>query len=84
MTDDRIWAGIRRAFERVFDGDMSQVGPATTADDVEDWDSVTNVELLVALELEFGVRFSTGEMARLRNVGELAERIAASQGEAAG
>jgi len=53
------------------------IGRETTAADVDGWDSVTNIEVLVVLEERFGVRFHTGEMASLKNVGELVDAIAA-------
>ena len=43
---------------------------------MEGWDSVSSIALMVALEREFGIRFNTGEMAGLEDVGQLAERIA--------
>jgi acyl carrier protein len=60
----------------VFDDDDVVVNAATTAADVEGWDSVSNIEVLVALEREFGIRFNTGEMATLANVGQLVALIA--------
>ena len=49
---------------------------STTAADVDGWDSVSNMEVMIALEEEFGIRFSTGEMAAVKNLGQLVERIA--------
>ena len=59
----------------VFEDDEIAIGPQTTADDIEDWDSLTHIQLLVAIESAFGVRFNTGEMAGLANVGEMVELI---------
>ena len=50
--------------------------PATTVGDVEGWDSLTHVQIIVAIERAFNIRFRTGEMAGLANVGELVARIA--------
>ncbi len=50
--------------------------PSTTAADVDGWDSVSNIEVMIALEREFGIRFSTGEMATLQNMSQHVERIA--------
>jgi acyl carrier protein len=60
---------------KVFGDDDVVVQPSTTAADVEGWDSVSNIEVLVALEREFGIRFNTGEMATVANVGELVTLI---------
>ena len=52
------------------------IGPETTAKDIEGWDSLANIELLVAIEKSFSrVKFNTGEVASLRNVGELVAAI---------
>ena len=50
--------------------------PASTAADVEGWDSLANVQIIVAIEKRFGIRFRTGEIATIKNVGELIARIA--------
>ena len=74
------WERLRSVFVQVFDDPELGVGAraicATTSSlDVDGWDSVTHVVLLVAIEREFGLRFAAGEMAELTDVGELAERI---------
>jgi len=75
-TDD-LWERMTGVFREFFEEDSLELAPETTADDVEEWDSVTTIELMVALEQEFGIRFKTGEMASLENVGQLADRIRA-------
>ena len=77
MKEDELWRRMLGVFRQAFDLDELVLTPATTAADVEGWDSVSNIALMVALEAEFGIRFNTGEMADLENVGQLAERIAA-------
>jgi acyl carrier protein len=78
-TEDAILARVRGVIARVFGDDDVAVGLSTTAADVEGWDSVSNIEVLVALEREFGIRFNTGEMAAVANVGELVTLIAGRQ-----
>jgi len=75
MTRDEIWRRLERTVEEVLGLEELELHEATTAADVEGWDSVSTVEILVALEDEFGIRFRTGEMASLENVGQLVERI---------
>jgi acyl carrier protein len=75
-VEDTVLARVRGVIAAVFDDDDVVVSPSTTAADVEGWDSVSNIELLVALEREFRIRFNTGEMATLANVGELVALIA--------
>ncbi|HSA56546.1 MAG TPA: acyl carrier protein [Gemmatimonadaceae bacterium] len=76
MTERLVWDGVVTVMRETFDDDRLEVSRETTADDVDGWDSLSNVELIVALESRFGVRFHTGEIARMRNVGELVDAIA--------
>lgn len=76
MKQEEIWERLTQVFRSVFDEDVV-IGPATTAKDIEGWDSLSNIELLVAIEKAFGgVKFNTGEIAKLRNVGEMVTIIA--------
>ncbi|HEY7208860.1 MAG TPA: acyl carrier protein [Bryobacteraceae bacterium] len=58
-------------FQDVFDDDSLQIRPEMTADDVEDWDSLTHINLITAVEREFKVKFTTSEVTGLKNVGDL-------------
>jgi len=76
MNEDDIWQRLTGVFRDVFDDDSVIIGPETTAKDIEGWDSLANIELLVAIEKSFrGVKFNTGEVANLRNVGEMVAAI---------
>jgi acyl carrier protein len=75
-TVDAVLTRVRKVIARVFGDDGVVVELATTAPDVDGWDSMSNIEVLVALEREFGIRFHTGEMATLANVGQLVTLIA--------
>lgn len=68
-------ARLQEVIRNVFDDDSLPITRATTAQDVEAWDSVQNVTLVMEVEQEFGVRFSTSEIAYLKNVGELADLV---------
>ena len=59
----------------VLDLDEGELNEGSSAADVEDWDSITTIEIAIALEREFDIRFRTGEMATFRNIGAVAERI---------
>ncbi len=78
-ADTELWARLGAVFEDVFEQEV-ELSRETTAADVEGWDSVRNVELLVALEREFGVRFTTGDIATLSDVGGLVDAIRARAG----
>jgi acyl carrier protein len=60
---------------RVFDDDSLEITPATTAEDVDRWDSLMHVTLMVNVEKTFNLRFTSREVASLKNVGELVALI---------
>jgi acyl carrier protein len=74
MSTQDVLATIGSIIAEKFDH-TAPVTPDTVAGDVEGWDSVANVELLIAIEERFGVRLTTGETADLPNVGALAEAV---------
>ena len=76
MDNPTIWLRLRVVFQDVFDDPDIEIKPETTTADIEDWDSLTHIQLLVAVEREFGIRFNTGEVAGLQNVDEMANLIA--------
>lgn len=65
----------------VFDSDDLVATPDLTARMVKGWDSLGNVRLFLEIERNFSIRFSTVEIAALRNVGQLAERILQKKAE---
>lgn len=71
---------LNHVFCEFFGDETLELSAETTAQDVDGWDSVATVELMVAIEREFGIRFRTGDIASLRNVGELCERIRVRSG----
>jgi acyl carrier protein len=83
-ANEAVWTRLTGIFRDLFDDDSIELTPATTADDIEDWDSVTHIELLVEIERAFGIRFNTGEVAGLENVGEMADLIGKRVASAAG
>ena len=77
-----VWPRLTGIFRELFDDESLELSRETTAEDVEGWDSLTHVELLVEIERAFGIRFNTGEVAGLSNVGEMADLIARRTGAA--
>ena len=73
---DEIFERLNDVFCEFFDDDDIELEPETTADDTDDWDSLNHITLMAAVEDEFGIRLSMGEVSGLKNVGELAEAIA--------
>jgi acyl carrier protein len=79
MSSDRgaeILVLLTQIFRDTFDDQSIELTYASTAMDIEPWNSLSNVELLVAIEEKMGIRFSSADIADLSNVGELAELIA--------
>jgi acyl carrier protein len=74
MTDS-IHQGLTETFQDLFDNPDLQITRATTADDVPGWDSLTHINVIVAIEKRFKIRFTTGEVTGLNNVGDLMDLI---------
>jgi len=72
---DDVYAGLNGIFRDVFDDDTIVVKPELTADDVAEWDSLSHVRLVLAVQKHFNAKFSAAEIASLKNVGDLARLI---------
>jgi acyl carrier protein len=77
MTEAEILETLTQLFRDVFDDDDIVLSADTTAHDVEGWDSQAHVNLIVAAEVRFGIRFRTAELESLRNVGQFVQLIQA-------
>jgi acyl carrier protein len=66
---------INAIFREVFDDDGLVVTPEMTADDIEEWDSLSHIRLIVAHEIQFGVKFKTTELSDLKNVGNFIDLL---------
>jgi acyl carrier protein len=75
MTTEKIYAELTRIFREVFQNEDLVITPTTTADDVKGWDSVTHVNVMLAIEMELHVVFNTSEIDEMRTVGELVDAI---------
>lgn len=80
MTRDEGLAKVGEIVREVFDEEKLEVTPATTAEDVAEWDSTNHVRLMMAIESEFGVRFEADEILNPENVGQLVELIESKLG----
>ncbi len=67
-------------FRNVFEDDDLVISRATTAAQVPSWDSVMHITLMMGVERAFGLRFKSGEVAGLKNVGELCDLVDARKG----
>lgn len=75
MTREEVFEGLNEVFQDVFDDDTIEVQEETTADDIEDWDSFEHINLIVAIEKKFQIKFKMGEVAKLKNVSEMVDLI---------
>ena len=80
MTESEIYERMTPVFRDVFDDEDLVPSAAMTADDVEEWDSLSHIRLVISLEKEFGVRFSTVELGSLKTVGDLSRLIGVKLG----
>ena len=76
---NEIYNRLNEVFREVFDDDSTTVNAETTAADIEDWDSLTHIQLIAAVEDEFGVKFSMKQVSSMKNVGEMAQILADAQ-----
>ncbi len=66
---------LENVFRDVFDDDRIVISENTTAADIEDWDSLEHINLIAAVEKEFGMRFTMKEVSGMKNVGEMLDII---------
>ncbi len=76
MAQQNINERLNEVFRNIFDDDDIEVNRETTADDIEDWDSLEHIRLIGAVEREFGVKFTMKEVSSMKNVGEMMDIIA--------
>lgn len=75
MTGTETWNTLVAVIRETFGDDTLAIERDTTAAEVPGWDSVAHVELMIAVEEQFGIRFTTGEAAGMNNVGDMAAFI---------
>lgn len=71
MTSEEIYEALDEVFQDEFDDETIHVEPSTTADDIEDWDSLAHISLVMAIEERFDVKFTMGEVTGMKDVGEM-------------
>lgn len=75
MNKSEIYEKLTGIFRENFDDDSIVLKPETTADDIEDWDSLEQINLIGRIESKFGIAFDIKETLTLENVGDMAELI---------
>lgn len=71
-----IISQVELIFRDLFENDSLLITENTTADDIEDWDSITHIQLLVSIEKQFNITFTSLEIIQFKNVGDIVNCIA--------
>ena len=75
MDKSQILEEVQEIFRDVLDNEDIELAPATVADDIEEWDSLSHIQLIVAIEKHFKVKFTSKEILSWKNVGEMIDCI---------
>ena len=75
MNRTELYEAVTEIFQDVFDDDTLTVTDETSAADIEEWDSLEQINLLFAMEQRFSIKFAVAEVEGLKNVGEMVDLI---------
>lgn len=75
MSREEVYTVLNEIFRDIFDDESLVVDATTTAADIEDWDSLEHINLVVAIEKKFQIKFNMGEVNTFKNVGDMVEII---------
>lgn len=75
MSREQIFVKLNEIFRDVFDDEEITVTETTSAADIEGWDSLANINIIVSVENEFDIKFALTEITGMKNVGEMADLI---------
>ncbi len=75
MTREEVFDRLNEIFRDVFEDESITVNDDTTADDIDDWDSLEHINLINAIEDEFDMKFNMGQIVSMKNVGEMVDII---------
>lgn len=75
MNKSEIMVLLAQTIKEVFENDSLNITETTTADDVDEWDSLTHISLIEVVEKKFKVKFALSELLKLQNVGQMADLI---------
>jgi acyl carrier protein len=76
MTKEDVLTKLTSIFRDVFDDESLIITDETTASDIEDWDSLSHIDLIAAIEKQFAIKFTTREITDLKNVGDFTSVLA--------
>lgn len=75
MSREEIYERLNNVFRDIFDDDSITVNDNTTAADIEDWDSLTHISLIAAVEDEFDIKFQMKDVIAMKKVGDMVDII---------
>lgn len=75
MTVEQIIEQVQDIFREVLDNDSISVNHDSTAEHIDEWDSLTHIQLVMGIEQHFDIRFKSSEIVAFKNVGEMCEGI---------
>lgn len=75
MSREEILKRLNEVFQDVFDNESFVVEEFTSADDIEEWDSLEHINLIVAIESEFSIKFAMDEVSKMKNVSKMIDII---------
>lgn len=75
MSREEVFEKVTEIFRDVFDDDELEIGDSTNSEDIEDWDSLEHIQLIVAMEKEFKLKFDIKTVNSLENVGQMVDLI---------
>jgi acyl carrier protein len=80
MSEAEILETVSEIMVDMFDIDDIVIGPQTTAADIEAWDSLQHIRLMIAIERKYKIKFKNSEVEALKNVGDLVRTVQAKIG----
>lgn len=75
MSREEVFEKVQDIFRDVFDDDSLEISDSTNSDDIEDWDSLEHIALVVSMEKEFNLKFDIKQVNKLENVGQMVDLI---------
>ena len=75
MSKQKIFEAVQGVFRDVFDDDCLVISNDTNSEDIDEWDSLNHINLVVSIEKEFNIRFMVGEIQSLKDVGEMVDLL---------
>ena len=75
METNELLKKVECIFRDILDNDEIELYESTVADDIDEWDSLTHIQLVVAIEKEFGIKFTSREILSWNNVGDMIKTI---------